>query len=424
MAGELIVLLGENIIGAVIQNKQGRLKFTYDDKWRTADGAYPLSLSMPLAAAEHGHAVIDAFIWGLLPDNEFVLAQWARKYQVSARNAFALISNVGEDCAGAVQFVRPERVDKVLGAGDGDIEWIDEDEIAKRLAALRADHSAWRRPQDTGQFSLAGAQPKTALLFEGGRWGVPSGRLPTTHILKPPTGEFDGHAENEHLCLLLAKRLGVPAASSSIMRFGDEMAIVIERYDRRKTNKGIIRVHQEDVCQALGLPPTSKYQNEGGPGVADIIALLRETSTAPSEDTDTMIKAIALNWLIVGTDAHAKNYSLLIGAGGRARLAPLYDVASALPYEEFDSQKLKLAMKIGGEYRVRDIGKRQWAKFAGELKMDAEALLSIVFALVAGALSAIDEIAAQVAGEGLDHPVLAKTTDAIRARAEQILKAA
>lgn len=424
MAGELNVLLDDNIVGAVVQNKQGRLKFTYDDAWRKADGAYPLSLSMPLAAAEHSHAVIDAFIWGLLPDNEFVLAQWAKKFQVSARNAFALISNVGEDCAGAVQFVLPERIDKVLGAGDGDVEWIEEDEIAKRLAALRVDHSAWRRPQDTGQFSLAGAQPKTALLFEDGRWGVPSGRLPTTHILKPPTGEFDGHTENEHFCLLLARRLGLPAASSSVMRFGDEIAIVVERYDRRKTNKGIIRVHQEDVCQALGLPPTSKYQNEGGPGIADIIDLLRETSTAPNEDADTMVKAVALNWLIAGTDAHAKNYSLLIGAGGRARLAPLYDIASALPYEEFDFQKLKLAMKIGGEYRVRDIGKRQWEKLAGELKFDAGVLLSNVFVLVKEARSAIDDIAAQVKGEGLDHPVLAKTADAIRTRVDQLLKAA
>lgn len=421
MAGELIVLLGGNVVGKVVQNKQGRLKFTYDDAWRKAEGAYPLSLSMPLAASEHGHAVIDAFIWGLLPDNEFVLTQWAKKFQVSARNAFALISNVGEDCAGAVQFALPERVDKVLGAGEGDVEWIDEGEIAKRLAALRADHSAWRRPQDTGQFSLAGAQPKSALLFDDGRWGVPSGSMPTTHILKPPTGEFDGHAENEHFCLSLARRLGLPAASSAIMRFGDEIAIVVERYDRRRTNKGIVRIHQEDVCQALGVPPTGKYQNEGGPGVVDIVNLLRESSTSPNEDIETMIKSMALNWLIAGADAHAKNYSLLIGAGGRARLAPLYDIASALPYQEFDLQKLKLAMKIGGEYRIRDIGKRQWAKLATELKMDADALVASVIALVEDALPAADEIAAHAASEGLDHPVLGKIANAIRARRTFIL---
>ena len=129
-----------------------------------------------------------------------VLDQWGKRFHVSARNAFGLIANVGEDCAGAVQFVQPERLDAILGQTPPEIEWLDEAAIAQRLRTLRADHSAWRIPRDTGQFSLAGAQPKTAFLFENGRWGVPSGRMPTTHILKPPTGDLDGHVENEHFC--------------------------------------------------------------------------------------------------------------------------------------------------------------------------------------------------------------------------------
>ena len=144
---------------------------------------------------------MERFLWGLLPDNDRVLENWGKRFQVSPRNPFRLIANVGEDCAGAVQFVRPDRLAKLRREpGAREIAWLTEDEIAERLRVLRADHSAWRAAADTGQFSLAGAQPKTALLFQNGRWGIPSGRTPTTHILKPPTGEWDGH------CLLYTSR--------------------------------------------------------------------------------------------------------------------------------------------------------------------------------------------------------------------------
>ncbi|MEP2544108.1 MAG: HipA N-terminal domain-containing protein, partial [Alphaproteobacteria bacterium] len=234
MDSELVALMNGRRIGEVRSNQRGRLSFVYDEPWRQGKNAYPLSLSMPLAAAEHGHNVIEAFLWGLLPDNDRVLDRWARWFQVSARNAFALLSHVGEDCAGAVQFVPPARVDACTNAAPEPVTWLSEGEVADRLRALREDHAAWRAPRDTGQFSLAGAQPKTALLFDGGRWGIPSGRTPTTHILKPPTGEFDGHAENEHFCLKLARRLGLPTASTRVTRFGNETAIVVERYDRRR----------------------------------------------------------------------------------------------------------------------------------------------------------------------------------------------
>jgi len=172
--------------------------------------------------------------------------------------------------------------------------------------------------------------------------GVPSGRVPTTHILKPPTGEFDGHAENEHFCLELGRALGLPVVDSRIMRFQDEVAIVVERYDRVRTAAGLRRVHQEDICQALAIPPTRKYQNEGGPGIRDIVELLKTYSAKAPEDVRTFLDAIAYNWLIAGTDAHAKNYALLIGAQARIRLAPLYDVASVLPYPDIDIERVKL----------------------------------------------------------------------------------
>ena len=306
MTTELIAVLDGRETGRVVRDKRARLTFIYNEQWRTTENAYPLSISMPLALAQHGHAKTDPFLWGLLPDNQLVLDQWAKKFQVSARNAFSLISVVGEDCAGAVQFVRPERLEVIIGAAPAEIEWLDEADIAKRLRALREDHSAWRIPRDTGQFSLAGAQPKTALLLENGRCGVPSGRVPTTHILKPPSGQFAGHAENEHFCLELARAVGLPVVDSRIMHFRDEVAIVVERYDRIRTANGLRRVHQEDICQALSIQPTHKYQNEGGPGIRDIVELLRANSSNAAEDVRTFLDSVAFNWIIIGTDAHAK----------------------------------------------------------------------------------------------------------------------
>jgi serine/threonine-protein kinase HipA len=416
MTHELIALLDGKRIGRVLRDVRGRIMFVYDDDWRKASDAYPLSLSMPLGAKEHGRAVTEAFLWGLLPDNERVLARWASKFQVSARNAFALISHVGEDCAGAVQFVTPERLDAIRSGKEDKVEWLSEADTAKRLEILRADHAAWRLPRDTGQFSLAGAQPKTALLFQNDRWGVPSGRLPTTHILKPPTGQFDGHAENEHVCLKLARSLGLPAAQSTVMRFKKEIAIVVERYDRQSKGNSIVRIHQEDVCQARGVMPTKKYQNEGGPSAYDIVQLLRTYSTDRETDLKTFIDAIGFNWLIAGTDAHAKNYSLLLGAR-RIRLAPLYDVASILPYDDFDFQKIKLAMKIGGEYKLSQIGLHEWQKFAREMRIEADELVE---RLVTMARRLPDEVSAacdSATKEGLDAPIIEQLVKELTERA-------
>ena len=377
---------------------------------------------MPLAAAEHGHRPIEAFLWNLLPDNEAVLARWAQRFHVSARNPYALLSHVGEDCAGAVQFVRPDRLDTVIGEGPSTVEWLDERGIAERLRALREDHAAWRIPRDTGQFSLAGAQPKTALFYENGRWGVPSGRTPTTHILKPPTGEFDGHAENEHLCMRLASALGLITAHSEVKRFEDQVAIVIERYDRERTESGIVRVHQEDFCQALAIHPARKYENEGGPNVRMVVELLQTFSGRPQEDVQRFVDALAFNWLIAGTDAHAKNYSLLIGAEGRARLAPLYDIASILPYD-FDMQKVRLAMKVGGMYRLCDVGPRQWRKLAADLRLNADALLQRIRELAVRLPDNLAGIRQAAERDGLDHPLMTRLSDALQDRARRCIQA-
>jgi serine/threonine-protein kinase HipA len=377
---------------------------------------------MPLAAEEHGPASVHAFLWGLLPDNERVLDRWAKKFQVSARSAFALISHVGEDCAGAVQFVTPDRLEALKGGKDDQVEWLDEPAIAKRLQTLRKDPAAWRLPRDAGQFSLAGAQPKTALLLQNGRWGIPSGRIPTTHILKPPTGHFDGHAENEHICLNLAGSLGLPVAETRVMRFEKEIAIVIERYDRQPSGNNIIRVHQEDICQALGVLPTKKYQNEGGPSPVDVIELLRSASTDRVTDVDTFVDALAFNWLIGGADAHAKNYSLLLADGPTIRLAPLYDIASILPYDQVDTKKIKLAMKIGGEYKVSQIGLREWQKFARETHLDADKVRAALVDMAEQLPDFVTAAQAQAKKHGLNNAIVGRLATQLIIRAKNCVR--
>ncbi|UFX44157.1 MULTISPECIES: type II toxin-antitoxin system HipA family toxin [Bradyrhizobium] len=419
MTSELVALLDGREVGRVHNDARGRLTFVYDSDWRQTRGAYPISLSMPLAAEEHGPAAVQAFLWGLLPDNERVLDRWAKKFQVSARNVFALISHVGEDCAGAIQFVTRDRLEELRSGTNDKVEWLDETAVAKRLQALREDHAAWRLPRDTGQFSLAGAQPKTALLLQKARWGIPSGGIPTTHILKPPTGHFDGHAENEHICLNLARNLGLPVAGTKVVRFEKEIAIVVERYDRQFSGNDVIRVHQEDACQARGIMPTKKYQSEGGPSAADIIELLRTYSTDSVDDLDTFIDALGLNWLIGGTDAHAKNYSLLLASGPTVRLAPLYDVASILPYDDVDLQKMKLAMKVGGEYRLAQIGAREWQKFARETRFDAEKVIAGLNSLAELLPDNVSDVCAAAQAEGLDNVIIERLSAKLIERAKE-----
>ena len=403
---ELIVLLSGTESGRLTQDRHGRPRFVYADAWRHSPSAYPLSRSMPLQAAEQGPAQVEAYLRGLLPDNTAILQGWATRFRVSPRNAFALLSQVGEDCAGAVQIVRPERREAMAEGTRASIERLTETEVAERLRALRADPSAWRAPEDPGQCTLAGAQPKTALWFENGRWGVPSGHTPTTHILKPPSATFDGFAENEHVCLELASAVGLPAARSRVVRFGEEIALVIERYDRARTAAGWSRIHQEDFCQAMGIPPAKKYASDGGPSARSVVELLNLHSSSSTQDTQTFLTALGLTWLLAATDGHAKNYSLLAAPGGRVRLAPLYDMASVLPYAQFDFKRVKLAMKIGAQYRLREIGRREWEKLSSDLKVNAEELIGGLIQQAEALPDRIADTARAAIGAGLQPTVI------------------
>jgi serine/threonine-protein kinase HipA len=430
---ELVCLLESKEVGR-LSRRNGKLSFVYSPAWRATEGAYPISLSMPLAVARHSHNVLEPFLWGLLPDNELVIQRWAARFQVSARNVFAILSHVGEDCAGAIQFVPLARLPSLLDKKIRDVHWIDEADIAARLSKLIEDGSTGRAPEDRGQFSLSGAQPKTALFFDSERWGIPSGRTPTTHILKPVAKGFDGHAQNEHFCLSLARTLGLPTARTQVRYFDDVACIIVERYDRlvghsTGSNSALVpirRVHQEDMCQALGVHPAKKYQNEGGPAPQKIIDLIRssvasQTLGAAEIDVQTFVSALVFNWLIGGTDAHAKNYSILLGYSGYARLAPLYDIASIYAYPNIDPTKAKLAMKIGREYEIRKIGTRQWRDFAKSVKLPEEALLETVRSQAMTLQENIDSEFERTVSAGLKHHALTTLRDVLNERVKQVL---
>ncbi len=420
MIESLAVVSGERRVGGIAQLRGGRLEFTYDEQWRSANDGYPLSLSMPRLALTHADAAVKAYLWGLLPDNELILGQWARRFGVSANNPFALIAQVGEDVAGAMQFVTEERFERlrVGGPAAGSVDWLTEIEVAERLELLHTDTAAWRLGTDTGQFSLPGAQPKTALLYDGKRWGVPSGHIPTTHILKPTHVQFDGLPENEHLCLDLAQRLGLPAAASKVLRFGDEVAISIERFDRVATNGRWERVHQEDCCQALGVDPRRKYESQGGPSAVNVAELVNTFSSRRAQDLWTFVRSLIYNWLIAGTDAHAKNYAVLIDGGDLVRLAPLYDIASALAYPRaIPVQKAKMAMKVGGEYLVRRIGRSHWEELAAAVRLSPEGVVVEAIKIALQLPDCVSDAVKMAHEQGLRHPIMTTLKDAIQARA-------
>lgn len=421
MNEELHAWAGERLMGRVVREpRRDRMTFVYEEAWRADAMSHPLSLSMPLSAASHLHDVIAPFLWGLLPDNDGVLRRWGERFHVSPGNVFRLLEHVGEDCAGAVQLVKPERLGAwQLSRNAGRVQWLSEDDIAGRLRLLLRDHSASRTGTDRGHFSLAGAQPKTALHYDpkGNRWGVPSGTVPTTHIFKPPTGDFDGYAENEHFCMSLARALGLGTATSRVTSFGDVTVIVVERFDRARTSTRVQRIHQEDMCQAMARMPQQKYQNQGGPSAADIMNLIRQHSAAREEDATRFMDALIFNWLVMGTDAHAKNYAFLIGTGGRVRLAPLYDLSSALPYpQQVHPRQATLAMKIGGKYKLREITVREWKKCSTELRYDEATLLDRIRSMAAMMPDAASDVSKALRAAGIRHSVCKRLVDAMRER--------
>jgi serine/threonine-protein kinase HipA len=399
---EPLVLVIEGMrAGTLTQSRHGTLTLTYEDDYLSHKDATPLSVSMPLALREHRGKRVSNWLRNLLPDNVQVLDRWATQFQVSAGNPFALLRHVGRDVAGAFQFV-PESDAGDLD--DGGIEWLGEALLAGRLAELRRDPAAWTPQMAAGMFSLSGAQAKIALRLEDGRWGLPYGSQATTHILKPYWDGLPGHAINEHLSLRLAATVGLLAARSEIRSIGDATVIIIQRYDRVvDDDQTVRRIHQEDMCQALSLPPSQKYETDDGPGIAGIVGMLRSNlPVAGAQDAVTrFLKAQALAWAMAATDAHAKNYSLLL-AQGAVVLAPLYDMSSAAPYfvnkmRDFTSGEVSihsagLAMKVAKHRKFDEVTAQDWTSLADQVGLSPDEMVSLTATVVERVPSATEEV--------------------------------
>lgn len=416
MTRQLRCFIADELVGHFDEAASGKIAFTYAEAWAEKEGAHPLSLSLPLVALHHSGREARNYLWNLLPDNAQTLEAWARRFQVSARNPMAVLEHVGRDCAGAIVLTSAE-----APPTRGRVRWLTKHEVLARLAAEREAGAAATRPG--GAFSLAGAQPKLALRYDakGRRFGEPQGRQPTTHILKPATGAYDGLAENEAYCMRIAYHLGLPVPQVWVIGAKEDLpTIVIERYDRVTQGKTVARLHQEDFCQALGIAPEKKYQNEGGPNAAQMVTLLRDNSDRPEEDITVFVQALTLNWLLHGTDGHAKNYSLLHGAGPSVRLAPLYDIASFWPYNEVPPKQRKLALRVGGEYRPWRIGRAQWERFFRDARLPASRYLERVNAVIEGFTVAATNARDELADQGISHAAIDSIADEATAECERV----
>ena len=407
----LIVYLNENRIGTLHRHKAGKLEFAYDPDYR----GIPLSYSMPLIERIHGHDTITPFLWNLLPDDTRLLATWGRQFQVDSSNCFGLLREIGEDCAGAIRFVSPEEEKE---AQHGGLTPITEKEIGRRLALLENDPSAARSLTDQGRFSLAGAQPKIALRQQNDNWYIPWGKEPTTHILKPPRSNFSGLAENEHFCLKLASSLGLRAAESTVQTFDGNKTFLVKRFDRMKRKEGLYRIHQEDMCQALGIGPERKYENDNGPGISDIMGIL-SSSSRRLEDRESFIDAIVFNYLILGTDAHAKNYSILHTRQGFI-LAPLYDIASFAPYIQTQKDE-RIAMRIDRYYKIAQIRKRHFERTAKSCNFSSKRLLQQLENFATQMPRICEEVGHSTIKEGLDSQFIESLVKSLTERSKQAL---
>jgi serine/threonine-protein kinase HipA len=367
------VFLNGRLVGRLRRESSGAIDFQYDESWLGWEHAFCVSLSLPLREDRYiGDPVIAVFD-NLLPDNEDIRRRLAARNHADGIDPYSLLTVIGRDCIGALQFL-PEGVDPGK-AGAIDAKPIGDEEIADLLSNLEAPPLGIGEDEEF-RISLAGTQEKTALLNWKERWHIPHGNTATTHILKPQIGERDGHdltqsVENEHLCMQIIGALGIPVAKTQIADFAGTRALVIERFDRRwTTDKRLLRVPQEDCCQALSVPPTRKYQSDGGPGMADILAFLKG-SDDPAYDQFIFIKAQIAFWLLGATDGHAKNFSVFLHPGGGFQLTPLYDVMSTEPLldaKQLQRKQMRLAMAAGENrhYQLHEIAPRHFRQTAAK----------------------------------------------------------
>lgn len=396
----LNVYLNSRLVGQLRRQASGAIDFQYDPSWLAWEHTLPISLSLPLREDRYiGDPVIAVFD-NLLPDSEPIRRRMAERIHADGYDAYSLLAKIGRDCVGALQFLSPDIEPGPAGTVEG--RPVGDDYIARKIGDLAANPLGIDEDEDF-RLSIAGAQEKTAFLRWKNRWQVPHGTTPTTHILKPQIGklpngiDLSNSVENEYLCLKLTAAFGLPSAEISIADFGDHRVLVVERFDRRWTSDGrLLRLPQEDCCQALSVPPTRKYESDGGPGIAAILELLRG-SDEPQADQRLFLKAQILFWLLGAIDGHAKNFSIFLHSGGRFRMTPIYDVMSgqpALDAGQIRRNQMKLALAVGDKrhYVVDEILPRHFVQTAAITGVPVATAISIMEELLAAAEGAVNTV--------------------------------
>jgi serine/threonine-protein kinase HipA len=416
MSDALDVYLHGARVGTLERHSQAKLSFTYTDDWVEAEAA-PISLSLPVVGGPYDHDSCAPFFEGLLPEGEFLKAI-SRTLHVSARNSFQLLAEIGGECAGAIS------VGPAGGSAPGETgrssRWLGEGELGRLLGELPDRPLLATIDEEEGfRISLAGAQDKVGVLFDGERIGLSPGNPPSTHIVKAPIPGVEDSIANEAFCLSLAGHAGLDVAFAEPRLADGHEYLLVQRYDRDRSAQPDGRLHQEDLCQALGVVPAVKYENEGGPNVADCAGLIHRHSAAPARDVIAFLDALLFNFLIGNNDAHSKNYSLLLDGPGAIRLAPLYDLLSIAAIK---GASRDLAMKYGGEKRVRYLRRRHLSRLAEELAVKRTLVERRAGEMIDRLATATEDARRSLPSELQDRPILARIATVIAEREERLSK--
>lgn len=420
MTGRVLEVACFGRLAGTLSDGPRGLVFEYAPEW-VDEGSPPLSQSLPLSG-DFGPEQATAFFGGLLPEGvpRKVLA---RQLGFSPENEFAVLEALGGDTAGAVSLLLPGS--PIPAANDDRVEWLDDTALAELIDELptrpmHADSDGeWR-------LSLAGAQDKLPVIVgHDGRVGLTQGRTPSTHILKTPIERLPSPVANEAFCLDLGRRLGIDTANATPRRVEGREYLLVERYDRTHVSEGVQRLHQEDFCQALGIPSQRKYQNEGGPSLPDCFGLIRSAIAVPARDAPRLLDYVGLSLLVGNHDAHGKNYSLLYAPDSAlASLAPAYDILSTVAYQEIQPMTRKMAMSIGGEYRPQYVQARHLDRLLDEAGLGVAPSRRRLRTLADQGLHHAGEARRELAGQGFDAPVLQTIEETIATRAEWLQKVA
>jgi serine/threonine-protein kinase HipA len=391
----------------------------YDPTWARSDQGRALSLSLPFTPGNAAHRgdKVRAYFENLLPDSKDIRERVARRYRTGSTDAFDLLAEIGRDCVGALEILPDGQAS--AGITPLQAEPLSEAQIAGVLRGTTTPNTLGLAGSDDDfRISIAGAQEKTALLHHNGQWHLTRGSTPTTHILKLPLGLIGGmkidmrdSVENEWLCSLVLREFGLPVAACESVQFEDMKALAVERFDRTwwdspAGDRRLVRLPQEDLCQATGTPPEAKYEADGGPGMDRILDVL-EGSMAREQDRRTFFHAQVLFWMLCATDGHAKNFSLFLRPGGRYQLTPLYDVLSAYPVlgegpEKISPFKTKMAMAVrskNAHWKMRDILWRHWIALGtrhGIVNEDGRQVQFILDDLIARTPGVVDAVRAKL----------------------------